>query len=386
MRGINRATAMGLMLLLAASGVQAQVLVETPARVWNSFYAARTMTKTDEFEKTRDFLKRVEKAFDMSRVYYFPVKNRNTTKGNANYQYDADTEKLVAIAGHKPDNGVKPDQRGTPIVVDTVTEDQGKYLGKSSDNRQVMVQRTSIREYVVNVLNTSKLPSDVFAAGDNKFSVTAKVAPDDARKITGDLEVVVGVRFVALNRARFELVYGHAPTIAEPYNSETTMACIDGNVVRVLVRHRASGKVLRDITIPGGADDRSLEALNPPPDKPETAPVVNVKKDPATPPTTKPENTSEGDDDHEALTVFWVDPAKDEAVIALAYKGTVEAEVSIAVDGSHTTTLTKKSGRADVDKAILAVLARWTWEPAVVKGKPVASKKKLSFEFKSVGV
>lgn len=372
---------MGLMLLVTTTGAKAQVLADTPARIWSSFYAARTMTKTDEFEKTRDFLKRVEKAFDMSRVYYFPVKNRNTTKGNANYQYDADTEKLLAIAGHKPDNGVKPDQRGTYIVVDTVTEDQGKYLGKSTDGRQVMVQRTSVREYVVNILNTSKLPSDVFAPGDNKFSVRAKVGPDEARKVSGDLEVVVGVRFIALNRARFELVYGHAPTIAEPYNTETTMACIDGNVVRVLVRHKSTGKVLRDVTVPGGADDRSLEAINPPPDQPEKTPVVNVKKPPVNPPPA--ENT---DDDREALTIFWVDPAKDDAVKALKYAGSVEAEVSIAVDGNHTNTLTKKSGREDVDKAILAVLSRWTWEPAIVKGKPAASKKKLTFEFKPSSV
>jgi hypothetical protein len=366
------------LLLLLISGAWAQVLVEPPARVWGSFYAARTMTKTDEFEKTRDFLKRVEKSFDMSRVYYFPVKNRNTTKGNANYQYDADTEKLMAIAGHKPDNGVKPEQRGTPIVIDTVTENQGKYLGKSSDGRQVMVERTSVREYVVNILNTGKLPGDVFAAGDNKFAVRSQVAPEEARKISGDLEVVVGVRFLALNRARFELVYGHAPTVAEPYNTETTMACIDGNVVRVLVRHRSSGKILRDVTIPGGGDDSSLEALNPPPDRTEAAPVVVVKKDPPpTPP--KPENT---DDDREALTVFWIDPAKDEAVTALGYKGAVEAEVAVATDGSHTTTLTKKTGRDEVDKAILAVLARWTWEPAIQKGKAIASKKKLVFDFK----
>jgi hypothetical protein len=377
----RRVAALALLLLLTVSGASAQapapqVLVETPARVWGAFYAARTMTKTDEFEKTRDFLKRVEKAFDMNRVYYFPVKNRNTTKGNANYQYDADTEKLMAIAGHKPDNGVKPEQRGTPIVVDTVTEDQGRYLGRSSDGKQVMVQRTSVREYVVNILNLSKIPGDVFAAGDNKFAVRSQVPPEEARKVSGDLEVVVGVRFLALNRARFELVYGHAPTIAEPYNTETTMACIDGSVVRVLVRHRTTGKVFRDVTLSN--DDSTLEALNPPPDRPE--PVVVVKKDPLPP---KPADTPPvGEEDREALTVFWVDPARDEAFQMLDYKGSVEAEVSVATDGTHATVLTKKTGRDDVDKAILAVLARWTWEPAIQKGKAVASKKKLSFEFK----
>jgi hypothetical protein len=381
MRGLTRQAATGL-LLLVTSGAWAQVVVETPARTYASFYAARTMTRTDEFEKTRDFLKRVEKAFDLNRTYYFPVKNRNTSKGNANYQYDADTEKLIAIAGHKPDSLVgSSEKRGAPVVIDTITENQGTYLGRSSDGRQVNVQRSSIREYAINILNVGRLPSDIFSAGDNKFTVHAKVAPDEARKATSDLEVVVGVRFLALNRARFELVHGHAPTIAEPWNSETTMACIDGNIVRVLVRHRSTGKVLRDATVPGGGDEAALEALNPPADdgvavKP--APVVVVKKDP-TPPVKPP---TEADEDHEALTVFWLDPAKDEAVTALGFKGTVEVEVLVAVDGTHSAMLTKKSGRDDVDRAILAVLSRWTWEPAVQSGKNVSSKKKLSFEFK----
>jgi hypothetical protein len=376
MRWAGRVAAMGLLLSIA-SGAWSQVLVEPPTTIYASFYAARTMTKTDEFEKTRDFMKRVEKSFDLGRVYYFPVKNRNTTKGNANYQYDADTEKLVAIAGHKPDHETPGEKRGTPLVIDTITEDQGRYLGKSSNGQQVTVQRSSIREYAINILNTAKLPSDVFSTGDNKFSVRSQVPPDEARKATGDLEVVVGVRFVSLKRARFELVYGHAPTIAEPWNTETTMACIDGSVVRVLVRHRASGKVYRDITVPS-AGDEALEALNPTPDVPEKpAPVINVKKDPPpTPPTT------EGDEDREALTIFWLDPAKDEGVVKLGFKGSVEAEVSVAVDGAHTTELTRKTGNDEADKAILAVLARWTWEPALKVGKAVASKKKLSFDFK----
>ncbi len=372
---------MGLLFLLA-SGARSQVLVEPPATIYASFYAARTMTKTDEFEKTRDFMKRVEKSFDLGRVYYFPVKNRNTTKGNANYQYDADTEKLVAIAGHKPDHETPGEKRGTPLVIDTITEDQGRYLGKSSDGRQVTVQRSSVREYAINILNTAKLPGDVFSTDDNKFSVRSQVPPDEARKATGDLEVVVGVRFVSLKRARFELVYGHAPTIAEPWNTETTMACIDGSVVRVLVRHKATGKVYRDVTLPP-AGDEALEALNPPADAPEkSAPVVVVKKDPPpAPPKTTP-SPAEGDEDREALTIFWLDPAKEESVTKLGFKGSVEAEVSVGMDGMHSTELTQKTGNDEADKAILAVLARWTWEPALKAGKAVASKKKLSFTFK----
>ena len=244
--------AVGIALLVGPVPARTQggaVLVETPAKVFASFYAARTMTKKDEFEKTKDFLKRVEGAFDLNRTYFFPVKNRNTTRGNANYQYDADAEKLVAIAGHKPDHDNAKASRGAAVVIDTISEEQGSYLGKAADGQKVNVKRASVREFVLNFLNTSKL-SEVLTPGENKLVVAAKVAPDEARKASGDLEVVVGVRFVSLSRARFELVYGHAPTLAEPWNSETTMACLDCNVARVLVRHRATGKVFRDLTIP----------------------------------------------------------------------------------------------------------------------------------------
>lgn len=372
--------AVGIALLVGSAPARAQgsaVLAETPATVFASFYAARTMTKKDEFEKTKDFLKRVEGAFDLNRTYYFPVKNRNTTRGNANYQYDADAEKLVAIAGHKPDHETAGAARGVSMVIDTISEDQGSYLGKASNGQKVQVKRSSIREYALNILNGSRL-GEVLTPGDNKLVVTAKVGPDEARKATSDLEVVVGVRFVSLSRARFELVYGHAPTVTEPWNSETTMACLDANVVRVLVRHRPTGKVYRDLTIAGGEDDSNLEAVTPEP----KAPVIPVKVDPV-PVKPAPKPDPEGDEkNREALTVFWIDPAKDAALLKLGFKGVLEAEVAIDIDGSHASKLTKPSGNDDVDKAVLAILTRWTWEPALKDGKPVASKKTLPFEFK----
>ena len=380
--------AVGIALLSIADAARAQgvaVLVETPAKVFASFYAARTMTKKDEFEKTKDFIKRVGGAFDLNRTYFFPLKTRNTTRGNANYQYDADAEKLVAIAGHKPDHETAGVPRGTAMVIDTLSEDQGSYLGKASNGQKVQVKRSSIREYALNILNGSRL-GEVLTPGENKLVVTAKVAPDEARKATSDLEVVVGVRFVSLSRARFELVYGHAPTVTEPWNSETTIACLDATVVRVLVRHRATGKVYRDLSLAGGEDAANLEAITP--DEPKkSAPVIPVKADPipVKQPETKPapKNDSEGDEkNREALTVFWADPAKDAAILALGFKGTVEAQISIDAEGAHTSKLTKPSGNDDVDKAILSTLARWTWEPALKDGKPAASKKTLSFEFK----
>ena len=371
--------AVGLLLVAwtrPAGAQDAALLVETPAKVFATFYAARTMTKTDEFEKTKDFQKRVSQSFDLNRTYYFPVKNRNTSRGNANYQYDADTEKLVAIAGHKSDHEGKAARAGASLVIDTVSESQGTYLGKASNGQKVTVQRSSVREYALNVLNASRL-SEVFTPGENKLVVSAKVAPDEARKAAGDLEIVVGVRFVTLGRARFELVYGHAPTVTEPWNTETTMACLDANIVRVLLRHKTSGKVYRDLPIPGGEDPASLEAIAPEP----KAPVIPVKADPLPP---KPEVKPAPDDEknREALTVFWVDPVKDAAVLAPGFKGTVEAEIAINADASHESKLTKPSGNDAVDKAILAVLARWTWEPALKNGKPIASRKTLAFEFK----
>ena len=376
--------AVGIALVCGSSRALAQsgaIVVETPAKVFASFYAARTMVKKDEFEKTKDFLKRVEGAFDLGRTYYFPVKNRNTTRGNANYQYDADTEKLVAIAGHKPDHERKNPGAGASIVIETVSEDQGSYLGKASNGQTVNVKRSSVREYALNVLNGKQL-TEVLTPGENKLVVRAKVAPEEARRASGDLEIVVGVRFVSLSRARFELVYGHAPTVAEPWNTETTMACLDASVVRVLVRHRASGKVFRELSVQGTPDLSNLEAVTPEP----KAPVIPVKVDPVPVPKSevKPAAKPDPDDEknREALTVFWIDPAKDAAILKLGFKGVLEADVSIDIDGSHSSKLTRPSGNDDIDKAVLAILARWTWEPALKDGKPVASTKTLTIEFK----
>ena len=287
MASVKAAGTAALMLLTAGwASAQSGPVVEAPAPTFAAFYTARTMTKRDEFEKTKEFARRVDGAFDLSRVYYFAVKNRNTAKGNANYQYDADNERLVAIAGHRPDHLAAEEGAGAPVVIETVTENQGNYPGKAADGRKVTVQRTSVREYVLRVLNAPSLPADAFAGGESKFMVRAQIPSDEARRVAPDLEVVVGVRFAGLSRARFELVYGHAPTVEEPWNTETTVACLDCSVVRVLVRHKASGKIYRDLTVPvDGTGTGAVDAQKPPKtDKPDPAPVAVVKKAPEKPP------------------------------------------------------------------------------------------------------
>ncbi|MDX1932435.1 MAG: TonB family protein [Capsulimonadales bacterium] len=54
---------------------------------------------------------------------------------------------------------------------------------------------------------------------------------------------------------------------------------------------------------------------------------------------------------------------------------TVEIKVTIEADGTHTESIVKSCGNADTDKAILAWIGAWKWEPAQQDGKPVRSER-----------
>ncbi len=69
------------------------------------------------------------------------------------------------------------------------------------------------------------------------------------------------------------------------------------------------------------------------------------------------------------------DDFKDEA-----FKSSVTARFSIAVDGKFTVKLLDSCGNEDIDKLVLATLKNWKFKPATVDEKPVASNRKLKIE------
>lgn len=106
------------------------------------------------------------------------------------------------------------------------------------------------------------------------------------------------------------------------------------------------------------------------------APAARAQQAPPATPPSAPAN-------RDAEVVERILPEIPKSLWTAKYGRTVRVRVDIAADGRAKTELTKGSGNADVDRAVLGSLRKWRWKPAVKEGKPAATRQEFDLKLGS---
>lgn len=84
-----------------------------------------------------------------------------------------------------------------------------------------------------------------------------------------------------------------------------------------------------------------------------------------------------------ALPTFTVEPAVPQSLMTSGVTSWVEVTVQVAASGTHTESIDKSSGSAEVDRLVLDALRQWVWDPAARNGETIDSSQSFQFKFKA---
>ena len=243
--------------------------------------------KRTEFETEQDYKKRLPPPFNSKKVIYFRA---NCRKG---YAYDISSEKLTVFGGsgtyiwplgpeykggYLTGDGLR---EGTAVVMESTGSNLGSYTAANVYGALFVVKSQIRFEYILNFLNRDMggCPDEYFGSADKRFSVTTtyiaqtaparsvkyfdsadkrfsvtvEVPPKEAERLSKTLEIVVGVTLPGYDHSLFNcynLGDSSEPTIRNPIDCTTVHHAIDANLVKVLLRDSASGRVLLERDVP----------------------------------------------------------------------------------------------------------------------------------------
>ena len=83
-----------------------------------------------------------------------------------------------------------------------------------------------------------------------------------------------------------------------------------------------------------------------------------------------------------AFPEYTVEPRVPSSMISGTIVNSVDVNVQISADGSHTVRIVRSSGSSEVDALVLDALKQWRWDPAAREGTPIASTQNFMFKFK----
>lgn len=206
--------------------------------------------KRTEFETEEDYKKRVPVPFDSNKVIYFRANCRN---GEKCYTYDISNEKLTVFGGAKLSFATRERKglgEGIPISIAVVCEDGDSYTATNAYGASVLVERKYFFDYVLNLLNLDTPPDDFFDSSEKRFRITVSLPPKEAERLSKTLEIILGVTLPGYECSLYQIVSRKEPTITWPMKLVFAENVIDANLVKVLLRDSASGRVLLERDVP----------------------------------------------------------------------------------------------------------------------------------------
>jgi hypothetical protein len=194
-----------------------------------SWYIRSGQIEKSDFETEQQYKKRLP-WFDSSKPVYFRITATEYddaykyASGDADwmFSYEIGSQVLSIIGGEYWDASMFHPRKltpYTPIIVGKDSEHGGSYVGANAYGAEANVQVFRHNEYILNLTNADKLPGKAYDRYVKRFDMSIKVPPQEAKKLSSKLQIVIGVNLAGHERSESYMSDYRKPTVENPYES-----------------------------------------------------------------------------------------------------------------------------------------------------------------------
>jgi hypothetical protein len=228
--------------------------VEDTKAFFERFISTGEVSPRGKFETRESYQKRLPPPFDSNKIVYFTVSSGGPYYDFLHdpYDYDMDTQKFTAFAGHLDRQDSLPTypgaDKGTPIIIYEKKDKEDTYPATNRFGVAATVDRSYYSDYVLNFSNLDQCPAELYDSASGIFKITIARSPKVAERLSKNFEVIVGVKLPGYSHSGFG--YFHTePTIDKPIETFTLRSQIDAEMMKVILRDKSSGEVLAEYSI-----------------------------------------------------------------------------------------------------------------------------------------